>query len=361
MKKIFALVLAFMFIFVGCSKNTTEPTKEANTTENTQNTENTDNADKGLKEIETLSIQFVPSREPDQIVTQTEPLKGILKEELKNFGYDVKNVEISVGTSYEATGEALASGTVDIGLIPGGTYVLYDDGAEVILTSTRKGLNVESDSAVEWNKNKPSYNTEDQVTFYRSLIIAGPSPKGRELAEKVNNGEELTWEDLNSAKWSVMGASSSSGYIYPYLYLQKNFDHKLTDLQSATQADSYGSSMARLASEQVDIMVCYADARMDNVEKWTSEFGREKSIWDETDVIGVSDRIYNDTISVSKKSPIMDDELKEALTQAFINIAQTEEGKQIIKIYNHTGYQRAQSSDYDGEREAQKLLKSLKN
>ena len=55
----------------------------------------------------------------------------------------------------------------------------------------------------------------------------------------------------------------------------------------------------------------------------------------------------------------MDDALKAALQQAFMNIAQTTEGKEVISIYNHEGYKIATSSDYDNEREAHKLLRNL--
>lgn len=311
--------------------------------------------------IEDLKIQFVPSREPDEIVTKTEPLKEILKAKLAEKGYDVKNIDITVGTNYESTGEALSAGSVDIGFIPGGTYAIYDDGAEVLLTATRKGLSIDAEDPKEWNDKKPTEKAEDQVDFYRSLIIAGPSAKGQELAAKVNNGEKLTWEDLASAKWSVMGSSSSAGYIYPYLWLQKNYEKGLTDLPSVVQADSYPSSMARLASGQVDIMVGFSDVRIDNAEKWQKEFGKTKSIWDETNVIGVTDKIYNDTISVSKNSEIMTDDFKKALQDSFIEIGESEEGKDIIAIYSHEGYKPADDKNYDGEREAQKLLRELKN
>ncbi len=315
----------------------------------------------GSKDIEKLTVQFVPSRDPEQIVTQTEPLKDILKEKLSEKGYNVGEVDISVGTNYETTGEALSAGSVDVGFIPGGTYVLYSDGADILLTATRKALSVESDDPKEWNDNKPTTNTEDMATFYRSLVIAGPSEKGKELAEKVNNGEELTWEDLNSAKWSVMGSSSSAGYIYPYLWLEKNYEKGITDLSNVVQADSYASSAARLASGQVDVIIGYADLRLDYEDKWQSEFGRDASIWDETNVIGVTDKIYNDTISVSKKSEIMTDDFKNALAESFIEIAQTPEGKDIISIYNHDGYERGEDKNYDSEREAQQILKDAKN
>jgi phosphonate transport system substrate-binding protein len=318
------------------------------------------NGESSSKEIKELKVSFVPSKDPGEIITATEPLKELLKTQLASQGYTVENVTIDVGTTYEAVGEALTAGTTDIGLIPGGTYALYDDGAEVILTATRAGLSNDSDNPKDWNDNKPTDPTSEQATYYRSLLIAGPSEKGQELAAKVNGGEKLTWEDLNSANWAIMSTTSSAGYIYPTLWLQKNYEKSLTDLANVVTSDSYGSSFARLAGEQVDIIVAYADARRDYVDKWTTDFNRTSSVWDETNVIGVTDGIYNDTISVSKESKLMNDEFKAALQEAFIAIAGTPEGKEVIKVYSHEGYQAAKSSDYDNERKAQEVIRSMK-
>ena len=311
------------------------------------------------KKIDKLNVYFVPSREPEEIVTATEPLKDMLKTELGKEGYDIGEVVITVGTSYEAVGEALSAGTADIGLIPGGTYVLYDDGADVILTATRDGLSKNSDSPKDWNDGKATDATTDQVTSYRALIITGPSDKGKELGAKVNNGEALTFEDLDGANWSIMSSSSPAGYIYPSLWLQDNFQKNILNLAHAVQSDSYGSAFARLASGQIDVLCTYADARRDYADKWTSEYGRAGSIWEETNVIGVTPPIFNDTVSVSKTSKIMDDDFKKAVQNAFINIGNTDAGKEVIAIYSHKGYQPAQSSDYDNERAAQKMIKEL--
>lgn len=313
----------------------------------------------GNTKIEKLSIGFVPSRDPQEITTATEPLKEMLTEQLAKQGYDVAKVDITVGTNFESVGEALSAGTSDIGLIPGGTYVLYDDGAEVILTATRAGLNNDSEEAKDWNDNKPTAPTEEQTTSYRAILIAGPTEKGQQLAEKVNAGEQLTFEDLDGANWNVMSSSSPAGYIYPSLWLKENFDKTIPDLSKVVQADSYGNAFARLASGQTDVLVTYADARRDYEDQWTSEFDRKESIWDETNVIGVMPAIYNDTISVSKNSKIMDADLKKALQEAFIEIAKTDEGKEVIAIYSHEGYKEASDSDYDNERKAQQLLQEL--
>ncbi|MBQ9589839.1 MAG: PhnD/SsuA/transferrin family substrate-binding protein [Butyrivibrio sp.] len=371
MKRFFAMMVAgisTMAMLAGCGSNaSTESTEAAQTTETANETtanetaENTEAVAESAEtvKIDKLTIGFVPSREPDEIVTATEPLKELLTTELANFGYEVGEVDITVGTSFEAVGEGLSAGTIDVGLIPGSTYVLYDDGCDVILTATRNGLSIESDDPKEWNDNKPTEAIDDQVTFYRALIIAGPSEAGQAVAEKVNNGEELTWEDLDGLNWSVMNSTSPAGYVYPSLWLQNAYGKHITDLTHTSLSDNYGTAFSRLASGQVDVLVTYADARRDQEEKWTAEYGRTASIWDETNVIGVTDGIYNDTISVSKTSPIMDDSLKAALTQAFINIGNTDAGKEVISIYSHNGYLEAKSEDYDSERAAQELIMSM--
>ena len=148
MKKSLALLLALVMllgILAGCAaSSTTEPAENTAETaapaETTQTeepaAESTETEEPAAKSIETLKVAFVPSREPQEIITATEPLKELLKTEHAKEGYDVGEVEITVGTTYEAVGEGLEAGTIDVGLIPGGTYVLYDDGAEVILTAT---------------------------------------------------------------------------------------------------------------------------------------------------------------------------------------------------------------------------------
>src|SRR5690606_41712221 len=126
-----------------------------------------------------------------------------------------------------------------------------------------------------------------------------------------------------------------------------------------TPSEYYSTVCSCIAAEQEDIVVALAEARRDNGEKWTTDYNGTASIRDQTNVICVTDTIYNDTVSVSKNSPIMNDELKKALQEAFIAISDTEEGKQVIAIYSHEGYQIAKDSDYDSERKAQEFIRSL--
>ena len=313
------------------------------------------------KEAKTLTIYFVPSRDAAEILEVTEPLKDLLKDELAELGYDFDEIIIEVGTTYEAVGEAMDSGTADIGFLPGGTYVLYAENGniDVALTATRGGLSKDFPDAVDWNDDTATAgDSANQVTYYRGLIIAGTSAAARAISTKVNNEETITWADLDALQWCVRSSTSSSGYIYPTLWLMENFDGKMiSDLTNVTQTDGYGTSMAALASGTCDVATFYADARRTYEAKWVDAaegYGQDDTIWAMTDVIGVTDPIYNDTISVSTIT--VDADLMEAIQTAFINIAGTEAGAAIIDIYSHEGYEIAADADYDNERLAQDLL-----
>ena len=86
--------------------------------------------------MDKLTLEFVPSKDADVIITGTKNLPELLQAALLEQGYDVGEIDITVGTSYEATGEAMAAGAIDVGWLPGGTYAVYskDHEVSVILT-----------------------------------------------------------------------------------------------------------------------------------------------------------------------------------------------------------------------------------
>ena len=238
--------------------------------------------------------------------------------------------------------------------------------ADVILTATRNGLSNDSTNPADWNGEANATKKDGpQVTYYRSLIYATPSEYGKELAAKVNAGEKLTWEDLDKATWAVQKTSSSAGYIYPSMWLMANYDgKKISDLSNVMPIDSgYGTAFSYAAAESVDIIVCYADGRNDYEASWMlptdqqdetgkQGMGRSDSIWNEMNVIGVTEGIYNDTVAISKESQYYTPEIVAALQDCFINIIGTDEGKAIFDVYSHTGYAKATDADYDGARAA---------
>mgnify|MGYP000366945334 CR=1 FL=1 len=77
MKKFLALLLALAMTLslVACGGNAANDQQDGDA--------------EGSKKIETLKVAFVPSREPEEIITATEPLKQMLKDELAKLGYEV--------------------------------------------------------------------------------------------------------------------------------------------------------------------------------------------------------------------------------------------------------------------------------
>ena len=127
-------------------------------------------AESGSKEIDTLALQFVPSRDPEEIISGTSDLPELLIAAMADRGYTIGNVEITVSDSYEAAGEALAAGAIDVAWLPGGTYALYSDETDVVLTATRNGLSNDSETPADWNGEANATKKDGpQVTVYRAL------------------------------------------------------------------------------------------------------------------------------------------------------------------------------------------------
>ena len=161
----------------------------------------------GVKEIPSLKIAFSPYADADQITTATEPLEQLLQAKLLEKGYDVKDIDMTVGTSYTAVGEALSAGSADIGFISGGNYVLFSDDCDVLLTALRYAINKDSENPADWNDGTIEENTKDMSTYYRCIILAGPSEKGQELQAKVllkeqelNNGLKQQYDKILQEK-----------------------------------------------------------------------------------------------------------------------------------------------------------------
>ena len=147
MKKILALILAMVLVLSlgACGAKEEAPATEAPAAEAPAAAE----TEAARPHFEKLTLEFVPSKDADVIIAGTANLPELVKAEMANLGYDIDEVEITVGTNYDATGEAMSAGTIDIGWLPGGTYALYSDDTEVILTATRNGLSNDSENPAD--------------------------------------------------------------------------------------------------------------------------------------------------------------------------------------------------------------------
>lgn len=360
MKKLLVVLLSVLmvFSFVGCGKQETGDDKT----------------------IDKLTIAFVPSKDADVILSAAEPLKELLKAKLLEKGYTVNAVDISVGTDYSAVGEGMIAGSIDIGLIPASTYVLYQpDGVKLLLEALRFGVAGEDGKVIDpkdgiapWNAGK-TQDATGMATGYASLVYVNiATEKGADLYAKAQAGT-LTWDDVNSAKWYVCSTTSSAGYVYPSVWLNNTFGEgvgkskvTIANLDNVIPDGSYANMMRDLIAGSVDITVGYADVRKDaaSTENFEAAYADEikagtySNVWDVIKVIAVSDYIMNDTISVASQEvdPKMTPEFCTALQESFIEIASTEEGLACVAPYSHKGYQVGQDSDYDSTRAANALF-----
>ena len=148
-KKISAALLAGLML-VACGNNGGSTATATEAPKEEEKKEETAAASENVK-IDELKLQFVPSRPAEEIITTTDGLGDLLIEYLAKHGYDVGNVTIDVSSSFEAAGEALSAGSVDLAWLPSGTYILYSDETDVILTATRAGLSNDSTNPADWN------------------------------------------------------------------------------------------------------------------------------------------------------------------------------------------------------------------
>ena len=204
MKKVVAMMLSLVLalgLMAGCGQ------KDAGTSG-------------GTKTIESLKIAFSPYADADQITTATEPLEALLKAKLQEKGYDVQNIDMTVGTSYTAVGEALSAGSADIGFISGGNYVLFSDDCDVlkcIAPTFDDGPAANNDSLVN-----TLTKANAKATFFDvgAQVSANPSATGRKAAA----GMEIGIHGWNHIDYTAMG--------YGYSYY--DFDAAATAVRDAT-------------------------------------------------------------------------------------------------------------------------------
>ncbi len=330
--------------------------------------------------IDTLSISFVPSKPADAIIAAAEPLKEMLKTKLAEKGFVVENVTIDVGTNFAVVGEGMVSGTIDVGFLNSGTYILYSDGVDLLLEALRSGVG-DADGRVifpeegitPWNEGITT-DAKELASGYAGLTYVNiATEKGADIYQKTLDGT-LTWEDLDSARWQSSSTTSGSGYIYPSLWLNNEFGEgagnekrTIASLSSVTTDVAYSTMMENLLVGNCDVIVGYADIRKDaaSTEAFEAAYaaeiaeGKYENVWDVIKIIGVSDFIMNDCIAVAseKVDEKMTPEFVKALQEAFLEIGSTEEGLACVAPYSHKGYQVGKDSDYDGTRAATELFK----
>lgn len=332
------------------------------------------------KTIETLSIAFAPTKNVEEILIAADPLKDILKSKLTEKGFTVESIDIAVGVDLNVPAEAVISGSIDISILPASVFAQYrKDGINLLLEALSRGVGdlqgkvIEpEDGIVPWNSGITT-DANDLVNGNVSLIYVNTATeKGAELYEKATNNN-LTWDDINSAKWYIKSSDSYDGYIYPSLWINDNFGEGIgstkktaTDLKDVISDNSYDDMISSLLEGKADVIAGFADLRKDTsaIEQFEKVYADEiaekaySNIWDVIKVIGVTDKIMNDAVCFAngKIDAKMTPEFVAALQEAFIELSQSEEGLDCFDPFDYKGFKPGQNSDYDSTLIAESLF-----
>ncbi len=255
-----------------------------------------------------LVIGMVPSREAGVIVDNLEPLSELMSEAL---GVPVIPF---VSTSYPGLVEAIGTGRVDIGMFGPTSMVQAIDvhGAEVILASVRQG-----------------------ATAYRAQF-------------NVRCDSGITeFEQLRGTTIAWVSPSSASGYQFPYITLTQTYGIDVETEMTQIFAGSHDAVALAVYNEDVDVGLTFGGSPgSDGRETIENDFPDVKDV---VCILGYSDYIPNDGTVVRAG---LDPELVERITQAMIDIANTEEGREITNaLFNVTEFARVESETYDIVRE----------
>jgi phosphonate transport system substrate-binding protein len=311
MKKIITLLLILLLAFtvVACAQDT--PAAE----EPAEETPAEEEPAAEYEEIDSLEVQLIPSRDAAVLDAQRGPLQAMLEEQLD------MPVNVTVATDYVGLIEAMKSKQVHVGFLAPASYVLAADqgAAEVVVVSTRYDVDDEGNQL----------DDQPLVTSYRAQLLTGKDSG----ITKV--------EDLKGKKIAIASFTSTSGFLYPANLLADNGIDVEADVEWF-DAGGHDKAILAVLDGLADAAFTFKDAR----SLLEADY---PDIREEVVYVTDTEPIFNDTISVI---PSMDPELKEKIKDAFINIAATEEGKEIVRaIYTHEGYAEATDADFDTIRE----------
>ncbi|MFI3684544.1 phosphate/phosphite/phosphonate ABC transporter substrate-binding protein [Vagococcus fluvialis] len=277
----------------------------------------TDRKDAKSTEKEKLVVQFVPTNNDGSMEAKTKPFAEYLSKALD------KEVTVTLATDYSTIVEAMASGQVDIGVMPPAAYVQARDmkAAEAILTSQIGDMDLETGLPIDGKLTN---------TF-----------KGEVLVKADSDIKEL--KDLKGKKIATLSPNSASGYIYPVAEMKEAGVDPTTE-STLTTVNDIPSEMTAVLNGQMDAAFVFEGAR--NV--FGSAFA-DKDLFKELRVLYLTEGdIPNDAIAVQ---PSMDAKLKEQVKEAFLKMKDDEKGAEAMTLWSHKGYEEAADSAYDTIRE----------
>jgi phosphonate transport system substrate-binding protein len=259
-----------------------------------------------------IKLFFVPSVDAKVIDANSKTMKVWLE------SHTPYKFEVHVPQSYIAVVEAIGSKRADIAALNTNGYLIANEkyGAEARLTVLRHGTNT-----------------------YQSQIIA-------------KTGRFKSLKDLEGKKIAFVDPSSLSGYILPLKFLKDEG----VKIGSTVFAMKHDNVVSMIYQGQVDAgATFYSPPDEDGIgDARRLVKAQYPDVEQKIEIIKLTSEIPNDPIVFRKDLP---DDLKKAITEAFVKMVETPEGKNAFKtLYGVDSVQIASDKDYDGVRAMLKAI-----
>ena len=258
---------------------------------------------------EKLVLGMVPSREASKLVNDLQPLADILSEEL---GVEVDHF---ISTSYTGLIEAIGTGKIDIGLFGPFGMVLADQ--------------------------------RHDVKFLVNTVRYGASKYRGQFMVQADSGIDSV-EELEGKSIAFTDPASTSGYLFPYVYLKKEIGIDPEKDMQTTFAGGHDAAALAVYNGDVDAAVTFEDAR-------TAIENEHPDVMDKLKVIGYTNYIPNDGL-VARNG--LSDEFTQQIEDVFLKIGDTDKEVEMLDaIFNASGFEKVTSEDYDVVRDTYEEMK----
>jgi len=283
-------------------------------------------ADEPLK-LETLRLELTRREglSADTLMYAVQALPDALKTALANHGVEAGTVEVTVGASPAATAQALEEGGVDLAILPGKAFVEAGGSAVPLLTAQEHGNLPDSSDPADW-KSGETGRSNTTSGGRRYLILAGPSDYGRQLANRAASDTALTWDELDRAAWFLTPDEAGMTDLWLADHYEGNTLSDLSGVSVSVLPSGSGHDLvAALAAGDADVAVIPADIRLDLTSFWQEELTRPGGIFDETAVIGVTEKYYDAILAARPEDPILNEEaFRSALAAAMEELSRVQ-------------------------------------
>jgi phosphonate transport system substrate-binding protein len=279
---------------------------------------------------DSVIFTLTPSQETGGLIETAQPLADLLAAEL---GVEV---EALVPSDYAGVIVALQSGQAQIagGLGPSQMVQAADTaGANLILQSVRFG---DSQYVTQWFTNNPDEFCDDEpVANEDGLLFCNGVDEATGPGDGPIGADKLS---LVAGKTvSFVDQGSTSGYLIPSLGLLDAGVDPLDDIESLF-AGGHDFSVQAVYDGDAEVGVSFNDAR-GGVAETVPDVGETVVVF------GWSSPIPNDGFAVSGDLP---ESLQQAITDAFIAIAATEDGAALLdELYEIDGLVPVPDGSYD--------------